>query len=264
MHDDPPVADLHLHTTASDGRLTIDRLPDAARAGGVDVVAVTDHDRYHPELDAPVVERDGVTIVHGIELRVDAGERRVDLLGYGVEQRAGLTAEVERLQQNRVERARKIVDYVEETTGVHLDIDLHDGIGRPHIAHAIDTSDAPYDYQGAFDELIGADGPCYVPRDLPSFDHGVGVLKHACAVVGLAHPFRYRDPAGALSLCADLDAVERYYPYGYETDESLVDDAIEKFDLLATGGSDAHDETLGRAGPPEVEYNRFAGDVPGL
>lgn len=42
MDESPPVADLHLHTTASDGRLTIDALPDAARAGGVDVVAVTD------------------------------------------------------------------------------------------------------------------------------------------------------------------------------------------------------------------------------
>ncbi|KAB1187060.1 MULTISPECIES: PHP domain-containing protein [Haloferax] len=264
MHDDPPVADLHLHTTASDGRLTIDRLPDAARAGGVDVVAVTDHDRYHPELDGSVVERDGVTIIHGIELRADAGDRRVDLLGYGVEPHPGLTAEVERLQKNRVERARKIVDYVEETTGVHLDIDIHDGIGRPHIAHAIDTSDAPYDYQGAFDELIGADGPCYVPRDLPSFDHGVAVLKEACAVVGLAHPFRYRDPAGALNLCEHLDAVERYYPYGYDTDVSLVDEAIEKFGLLATGGSDAHDETLGRAGPPEDDFVRFAAEIPGL
>ncbi|ELZ95196.1 hypothetical protein C440_08967 [Haloferax mucosum ATCC BAA-1512] len=264
MSEDPPAADLHLHTTASDGALTIETLPDAARAGGVSVVAVTDHDRYHPALDAPVVERDGVTIVHGIELRVDAGERRVDLLGYGLSKRPALTAEVERLQRNRVERARKIVERVEETTGVALDVSLHDGIGRPHIARAIDASDAPYDYQGAFDELIGGDGPCYVPRDLPSFEDGVRLLRDACSVVGLAHPFRYRDPAAALELCADLDAVERYYPYGYEVETSLIDDAIETHDLLATGGSDAHDERLGRAGPPRSDYARFAAAVNGL
>ncbi|RLM60175.1 PHP domain-containing protein, partial [Halorubrum sp. Atlit-9R] len=64
--------------------------------------------------------------------------------------------------------------------------------------------------------------------------------------------------------CADLDAVERYYPYGYEVDTGLVDDAIEEYDLLATGGSDAHDETLGRAGPPESEFARFAAAVDGL
>ncbi|UVE51259.1 PHP domain-containing protein [Haloferax larsenii] len=264
MSTDGPVADLHLHTTASDGRLTLDTLPAAARAGGVEVVAVTDHDRYHPQLDAPVVEREGVTIIHGIELRVDAGDRRVDLLGYGVEQTDALTAEVERLQQDRVERARKIVDAVEETTGVHLDIDIHHGIGRPHIAHAIDASDAPYDYQGAFDDLIGADGPCYVPRALPTFDDGVDILREACDVVSLAHPFRYRDPAFALELCADLDAVERYYPYGYEVDTDLLDEAIETYDLLETGGSDAHDDTLGKAGLPAAEFERFAAEISAL
>ncbi|WP_396611065.1 PHP domain-containing protein [Haloferax sp. S1W] len=264
MTNDAPVADLHLHTTASDGRLTIDELPAAARAGGVEVVAVTDHDRYHPNLDAPIVEREGVTIIHGIELRVDAGDRRVDLLGYGVDPTPNLTAEIERLQEDRVERARKIVEHVEETTGVRLDISIHPGIGRPHIAHAIDASDAPYDYQGAFDELIGAGGPCYVPRALPTFDDGVSVLREACDVVSLAHPFRYRDPAAALELCADLDAVERYYPYGYEVDTDLLDEAIDTYDLVATGGSDAHDDCLGRAGLPAAAFERFASKIPGL
>ncbi|WP_430639148.1 PHP domain-containing protein [Haloferax volcanii] len=264
MDESPPVADLHLHTTASDGRLTIDALPDAARAGGVDVVAVTDHDRYHPELDAPVVERDGVTVVRGIELRVDAGDRRVDLLGYGLRERPALVETVERLQRNRVERAREIVAAVEEETGVRLDIDIHDGVGRPHVARAIDASEAPYDYQGAFDELIGADGPCYVARELPTFDDGVAALRDACDVVGLAHPFRYRDPAGALELCADLDAVEHYYPYGFDVEADLVEEAVERYGLLATGGSDAHDETLGRAGPPETDFARFAAAVDGL
>ena len=79
------VADLHVHTTRSDGSLTLDALPAVAADAGVDAVAVTDHDRVQPALDGPVTTREGVTIVHGIELRVDTGGQRLDLLGYGVD-----------------------------------------------------------------------------------------------------------------------------------------------------------------------------------
>ncbi|ERH12914.1 MAG: hypothetical protein J07HB67_01945 [halophilic archaeon J07HB67] len=77
------------------------------------------------------------------------------------------------------------------------------------------------------------------------------MLREACAVVGLAHPFRYDDPAAALALVADsdLDAVERFYPYGHDPDLAPLEELIAEEELLRTGGSDAHDRTLGVAGP---------------
>jgi predicted metal-dependent phosphoesterase TrpH len=69
------IADLHVHTTNSDGGLELSELPSAARRAGLEAVAVTDHDRIHPDLDGPVTAMGGVTVVHGIELRVDAGEK---------------------------------------------------------------------------------------------------------------------------------------------------------------------------------------------
>jgi predicted metal-dependent phosphoesterase TrpH len=242
------VADLHVHTTRSDGTLSLDAVPEAARRAGVEVVALTDHDRTQPALDAPVTERDGITVIHGIELRVDAGDLRVDLLGYGVDPTPALTDLVEAIQRNRAERGRAIVECVEDRLGVTLDVEPRPGLGRPHIAQAIAASPADYDYQGAFEHLIGGDCPCYVARDIPTFERGREVLADACGVVGLAHPLRYGDPAAALDLTADLDAVERYYPYGRETDPGPVERAVETHDLLVTGGSDAHDETLGLAG----------------
>lgn len=246
-----PAGDLHVHTTASDGTLTIPELPEAASQAGIEWVAVTDHDRIHPDLDAPVTNRDGVSIIRGIELRVDTDRQRLDLLGYGVEPTDALVAECDRLQQNRADRARKIIDRVETSVGTTLDIEPQTGIGRPHIARAIEESDAAYDYQAAFDELIGDGCPCYVAREITPFDRGRELLADACSVVGLAHPLRYDDPAAALDRTADLDAVERYYPYDRAVDLTPVEDAIDSHDLLATGGSDAHDRTLGRAGPPE-------------
>ncbi|MFW5977920.1 MAG: PHP domain-containing protein [Halohasta sp.] len=250
------IADLHLHTTASDGVLTIETLPEAARRAGIDWVAVTDHDLVHPELSAPVTVQDGITVVRGIELRVAAGDRRVDLLGYGVEPTPELTAELERLQEDRQQRGRRIIERVESRLGVDLGIEPRPGIGRPHIARAIADSPAPYDVDRAFAELIGNDGPCYVARSITPFDRGVDLLSEA-AIVGLAHPFRYPDPEAALELAADLDAVEYHYPYDRPVDTAVLDRVCESYNLLVTGGSDAHDETVGRAGISGTAFDRF-------
>ncbi|WP_255198283.1 PHP domain-containing protein [Halorarius litoreus] len=250
------TADLHVHTTNSDGSMELDEVPTAAKRAGVDVVAITDHDRLHPDLDAPSAYREGVRLIHGIELRVDAGDQRIDLLGYGVEPTVELEREVERIQANRIERGRAIIENVESHLGVDLGLEPREGLGRPHIARA--TADATdMTYTEVFDELIGDDGPCYVARDVPSFETGRELLSGACALVGLAHPFRYPDPEAALELCAELDAVERFYPYGREVDPMPVETAIDRFDLVATGGSDAHDDELGKAGLDTGDYDRF-------
>jgi hypothetical protein len=248
--DDRIVADLHAHTTASDGEMALADVPAAARRAGVDWVAITDHDRVHPGLDDPVERRDGVWLVRGIELRVETGSERVDLLGYGVDPTPALTRELDRLQRDRVDRGRRMVANVESRLGVDLDVEVAEGIGRPHVARAIAAADADYDYRDAFAELIGDDGPCYVARDVTDVDAGLSLLADACALVALAHPLRYDDPVAALRVAAEPEvaAVERHYPYDRPTDPTPVDAAVREHGLLATGGSDAHDDRLGRAG----------------
>lgn len=256
-------ADLHVHTQHSDGTLALEEVPAAARDAGVRAVAVTDHDRLHPGLDRPVTEMDGVEVVHGIELRVDAGDQRVDLLGYGATRTDALEAETRRIQRDRVTRGRRIIENVEDALGVTLDVEPREGLGRPHVARSVVAhDDTDYDSVDAvFADLIGDDGPCFVARDVPDFETGVDLLAEACGVVGLAHPLRYDDPEAALARCAGLDAVERYYPYdrpvGSDPGEhgpDLVDAAIAEHDLLPTGGSDAHERELGKAGLDETDY----------
>jgi predicted metal-dependent phosphoesterase TrpH len=262
------VADLHVHTTASDGTLTISEVPAAARQAGLEVVAITDHDRPHPDLREPISDHGttagdttGVTVVHGIELRVATEQQRVDLLGYGLKRTPRLERLVDRLQTNRIERAHEIIDCVERRVGVELDLSVESGVGRPHIARSIAESDAPYGYQEAFDSLIGNDCLCYVSREIPSFETGIEVLSEACSVVALAHPFRYGDPEQALEYCDRLDAVEYDYPYDRAVDESILDRAVDEFDLLRVGGSDAHDRQLGRAGLGAGDSERFVAQL---
>ncbi|QFU82009.1 PHP domain-containing protein [Natronorubrum aibiense] len=257
-----PYADLHVHTTRSDGSLDLEAVPAAARRAGVAVVAVTDHDRMQP-FDAPVVDRDGVTIINGIELRVSTPDgQRVDLLGYGVDPTPELEELVAGIQRNRVERGQAIVGCVEDRLGIDLGVTVTDGFGRPHVARAIDAHpEVGYDYAGAFEELIGYGDPCYVPRDVPSFEDGLGALDASCRLVSLAHPLRYRDPEAALALTTDpaLSAVEFHYPYtrSHEDGQRLVADAIDRNDLLVTGGTDAHEDELGVAGLSRAEYEQL-------
>jgi predicted metal-dependent phosphoesterase TrpH len=257
------TADLHVHTTNSDGTLTLETLPDAAHEAGVETVAVTDHDRLHPDLDAPVTTVDGVEVIHSIELRVETDDDdRLDLLGYGVHATDHLVTLTERLQDNRIERAREIVDCVERREGVDLDVTFEPGVGRPHIARAIADSESDYDYQGAFDHLIGDGCPCYVAREIPTASEGIDTLSTACALVSLAHPLRYDNPERALALAPDLDAVELYYPYSHDPDTTVVERTAREHDLLVTGGSDAHDTTLGREGLAGEEYDQFRARLP--
>jgi len=252
-------ADLHVHTTVSDGQLTLEELPDVAAELELSVVGVTDHDRLHPGFDGPVESRDGVTLVRGIELRVQADSQRVDLLGYGVEQTDPLQTRLEALQQNRIERTRQILERVEDRLEIRLDVALTEGVGRPHVARALEAHDGvDIDGNEAFQTLIGPDCPCYVAREIPDFETALELLRESCGLVSLAHPLRYPDPESALELASDLDAVERYYPYEEPVDSSPVEDTVETDALLVTGGSDAHDATLGRAGLDEAAWDQLA------
>jgi predicted metal-dependent phosphoesterase TrpH len=171
--------------------------------------------------------------------------------------------ELERIQADRKERGRKIIENVEAELGVDLGLEAREGLGRPHVARAVvDHAETDYDEPGdVFDDLIGNDGPCFVARDVTSFERGVELLDEACGLVGLAHPYRYDDPEAALELTEHLDAVERYYPYGEDVDSRPVERAIAENDLIPTGGSDAHDDDLGEAGLSKPEYRHFRSSV---
>src|SRR6056297_2009322 len=86
------VADLHVHTTRSDGNLAPEAVAGAARRADLAAVAITDHDRL-PPFASRSIEQAGVTVIGGIELRVRTDEQFLDLLGYGVTPTESLRAE---------------------------------------------------------------------------------------------------------------------------------------------------------------------------
>lgn len=260
-----------MHTTNSDGEVTLEELPQVAKENNLHAVAITDHDRFHDDLSKPLEIINGIEVINGIELRVESeyANERIDLLGYGVEPTHKLKQTLKNIQNNRIKRTEKILDLIEEETSVRIDMEISTGTGRPHIAHAIDEStELSYDYNEAFEKLIGNNCPAYVSREIPSFKKGMKMLKESCHFVSLAHPFRYENPVQVLKLSQNLNGVECIYPYGdifkpegyiNELAKIHLDEiATEWFDLHITGGSDAHKiDDIGTAGLMKTHYEKF-------
>jgi len=108
-------ADLHLHTTASDGTQTIPELVRRAKALSFSAIAVTDHDTISPELSRKVERIVGVEVITGIEIKADFDGIRGELLAYFVDPSSerlrrflGRMADARRLRMVRmIERCRK-------------------------------------------------------------------------------------------------------------------------------------------------------------
>lgn len=254
-----PVADLHVHTTASDGTLAIQGLSTAARRAGLEAIAVTDHDLVHPDLDAPAQRLDGIWVIRGIELKVEreSGER-LDILGYAINDTNELSDLLDRLQSNRIERATAMIDRLESRLEITLPVEVGHGIGRPHLARAVAAHpETDYSIDEVFADLIGDGRPCHVARWVPSYEEGVRALRRACPVVAVAHPLRYAHVETALAVARDLGAIERWYPYDRSVDCRRLEAFIADHDLLPTGGSDAHGRELGTAGPDRAALDRL-------
>lgn len=230
------IADLHVHTTRSDGTVDPAELAGVAAAADLDVVAVTDHERLPP----PALGGGSVSVVGGIELRVEADDLgRMDLLGYGVDRgSADLEALVEAVQADRIHRARSMGAQLEAALEIDLEVDPEPGVGRPHLARAV-AARTDLSYEGVFERYIDTDGPCYVERTVPRFERGRSVLSAACDLVVLAHPMRYDDPASAIERAASLDGIEYVYPYDEPGRLTELEELLPA-DTLKTGGSDAH------------------------
>lgn len=270
-------ADLHLHTTASDGTCGVADRVEQARERDLATIAVTDHDCIAPELGERVTRWDGVEVVTGVEVRADVDDTKVEILGYYVDpDDGGLQDALETARSARRDRNRALVDAVASETGLDLDYETlraeADGmLGRPHVASALLEAGEVDSIGAAFEEYLGADGSAYVPMERAPASQVVEAIQGAGGVASLAHPGRIRsnDVDGILEelLDAGLDAIEVDYPYDEAPDEGYAAVDVERarefsteYGLLRTGGSDCHGPGSGkfRIGEVRVESEHVA------
>lgn len=257
--------DLHTHTTASDGTLTLSERVETAAERGIDHVAITDHDIIHEDLDEPVTTRAGVAVITGVEIRADLFETKVELLGYFVDPtHSGLRDLLARAREFRTERNRALVDALAAETGLDLDYEslaasVEGNLGRPHLASLLVEEGIVDSIGAAFEEYLAESGRAFVPMERHPADAVLSTIHEAGGVAALAHPGRIRTDSETVErMVAELageglDGLEVWYPYGEGSREEYADVGVEDaralaeaFELIPTGGSDCHGPGSGK------------------
>ena len=245
------MIDLHLHTTASDGRCSPEELVARAAAAGVSVMAVTDHDTTAAVDEVRAAAREsGMRAISGIEITAIEEGRDLHVLGYLFDPlNEALGAFLRLARHTRIARVEAIGSRL-AALGIPVDLEplvrqamLESGrsIGRPQVAKAMVDAGQVADTQEAFDRWLGNGRPGCVPRAGPTPEAAIEVIHQAGGIASLAHPGKLgllgRIPALAKT---GLDAVEAFHP---DHNASLVTQYIDiarGLNLLLTGGSDFH------------------------
>jgi predicted metal-dependent phosphoesterase TrpH len=243
-------ADLHLHSTASDGRLTPAQVVQEAARRGLKFMSLTDHDTIDGIAEAKdtVKSYPALKLIPGVEISTDLPHGEAHVLGYFIDYTSLELAErLEHFRNSRLERARKMVAKLAKL-GIHLDWRRIEEIagpsvmGRPHIARAMLEKGYIRSFKQAFTDYIGRDGPAYVEREKLTPAEAVALIVRAQGLAVLAHPFTVSQPEAMITelKSAGLAGIEAYYNgYSQEEIERLVAMA-KKHNLIATGGSDYH------------------------
>lgn len=261
-------ADLHVHSTSSDGVLSPVALVECAMRAGLSCLALTDHDTLsglREALDA-AAHREGLAVITGLELSAGSdGETHV--LGYGGSPDApALSLLFKRLRDERAQRGREMAQRL-ALLGMPLPIEellagAHGTFGRPHIARALIKRGYAQDMQDAFSRFLTPGCPAYVPRKPLPVSEAIQTLRKAGFVPVLAHPGLLKtDEPTFFSLldawrAAGLMGIEAYHPANaQERGCGFYEAAARQRGLLVTGGSDFHDGE-----PPHAALGAMADD----
>jgi 3',5'-nucleoside bisphosphate phosphatase len=251
----PCTADLHLHTTASDGTQTITQLVARAKAIGLSIIAVTDHDIISPELKERTHKRNGIEVITGVELKVDFDGIRGEMLGYFIDPHApALQKLFSFMGQARRRRMEDMVTRCRELAGAPITMAevahrAAGSIGRPHLAQLLVEKGVVETPRQAFEELIGSDKPCYVPTPRPGFREAAQAIHGAGGVTSIPHPCLMDVPDWEAFLSdvkqQGVDGLEVFYPYQKPVEKLAIRPewilaTAKRLGFLLTGGSDDH------------------------
>lgn len=246
-------ADLHMHSTASDGEYAPQELMRLSKEASLDVVALTDHDSVSGVEQATRAARAlGMRLIPGVELSCGA-DKEIHVLGYGLDvSNKVLTRFCRERREERAFRAQRMVMQLADN-GVHISLarvhELARGvIARPHVARAIVEAGYANGIQDAFERYL-LPGRCgYAPKQDVKVAEAAALIRGAGGVAVLAHPMKLACGDELLSAlitewsAQGIEGIEVYHPSAQNHDVARLDKLARRLGLLVTGGSDFHGE----------------------
>lgn len=257
--------DLHTHSTKSDGLDSPALLMQNAKAAGLDVIALTDHDTVRGWDEARLeASKLGLGFVPGIEVTSVSDIERfqktirisVHILAYLPDpEHEALEIVLGDTVATREARGRAIVEKLAEQIPISWEMvmdHLEKGatIGRPAIADTLVSMGLVADRSEAFDYYLATDGPFYVSHSTVSTQEAIGLIRKAGGVPVIAHPLKGvgpdTDPEDLpmddfeAMIAAGLQGIEVYHRDVPETARKWLLELANKHDLVVTGSSDYH------------------------
>jgi len=242
--------DLHIHSTASDGRHDPEEIVRRAAVLGLNVISLADHDSVDgiaPALEA-AKNFPRLKVLPCVEVSTDVDHGEVHILGYFIDYtNQELKAALARFRVSREGRAQGMIAKL-ASLGIHVswprvqEIAGDGSVGRPHIAQAMLEKGYITSIKEAFDKYIARDGPAYVVREKMTPTEAVALILRTNGLPVMAHPFTVPDPEAMITelKTAGLVGVEAYYnSYTAEEINGLLSLA-DRHNLIVTGGTDYH------------------------
>lgn len=241
-------ADLHLHTSFSDGTFTPEELVLQAQKNGLSCIALTDHDTVQgcaraAAACAPVL----IEFIPGTELTAEHDDTEVHILGYFLDtQNQTLLAEIAKFQAVRKQRIYEMVARINEI-GVPLKVEAVFALancespGRPHVARTLVKEGLTRNLDEAFERFLKKGRPAWVPKAKMSARESVDLIHQAGGLAVMAHPGLNRtDDIIPALVDAGLDGIECFHTKHSTTMAERYLGIADQFHLLVTGGSDCH------------------------
>jgi len=244
-------ADLHLHTSFSDGTFSPEELAGHGQRLGFAAMALTDHDSVEGcARMAAACGAAGIEFITGAELTAEHDDTEVHLLGYFLDtQNKRFLAEIAKFQAVRQNRIREMVARINELN-IPLEAESVFALanckspGRPHVmveAGFCKTADE------AFARFLKKNRPAWVPKAKMSALEGVELIHQAGGLAVMAHPGLNRtDEIIPALVNAGLDGIECFHTKHSTAMSERYLEMADKFHLLVTGGSDCHGFSKGK------------------
>ncbi len=241
-------ADLHLHTTHSDGALSPYELVNKAREVGLSTIAITDHDNVAAIDEAIEWGKSlDIDVVPGLELSASLGEKDVHMLAYFFDYKnQRLLDYLSFFRKERVKRAERIV---EKLNSINIPLKIETvleqagvgSVGRPHIASALVEQGLAESYHEAFAKYIGVGGPAYEKKYQVTPEEAIRLVTLAGGLSFLAHPGKYTTDVELDHLIKiGLDGIEVVHPSHSDKQQKFYRAVVNQYFLLESGGSDYH------------------------
>lgn len=245
------TADLHLHTTFSDGTDTPERLVELVHEAGLSAMAITDHDNVEAiAVAATRARRYGVELIAGIEMSASSDGLEVHVLGFFLD--LGDSRLHEHLAQQHARRIERVHEMVHRLQRIGVKMTAEEvfqvagegTVGRPHVARILLKHGYVSSLSEAFARYIGPDNPGFVPGSPLTPAQVIRVIRSAGGVPVLAHPvYLKRDTLIEELVKEGLVGLEVYHSGHTPEMVRHYEKMADRLKLLKTGGSDYHGES---------------------